>query len=80
MNFWDEKSINKSLKLYVNENKDYFDDFNNIEKNLKKSYDIRSKLVHNGVIKDEIDFNKKYLFLKKFVNTLLISLIESYKL
>ncbi|WP_019264756.1 HEPN domain-containing protein [Methanobrevibacter smithii] len=79
MNFWDEKSINKSLKIYVNENKVNFGDYENIETKLKDVYDIRSKLIHNGKISDEKEFYEKYQFLKDFVKELLLDRINGYK-
>ena len=79
MNFWDEKSINKSLKIYVNENKVNFGDYENIETKLKDVYDIRSKLIHNGEISDEKEFYEKYQFLKDFVKELLLDRINGYK-
>ena len=79
MNFWDEKSINKSLKIYVNENRATFGDYENIETKLKDAYDIRSKLIHNGKISDEKEFYEKYQFLKDFVKELLLNRINDYK-
>lgn len=69
MGFWENMSINKSLGLFVNEHREEFEEYENIDVKIKKAYGIRSDIVHNGIISDE--FNESYDFVKDFVGKLL---------
>lgn len=75
LGYWYNKSINKSLKHFAIEHQDEFNEFENIDAKLKKAYDIRSNIVHNGIIDEEFDI---YLnFLKDFVGRLLETMLEN---
>ena len=78
MKFWDEQSISKSLKLYIDENSEQFSDYKNLDTELKDAYVIRSKLIHGGIIINEKEFSEKYKFLKSFVKELLLNDINKY--
>jgi len=75
LNYWYNKSINKSLKQFAIEHQDEFNEFENIDAKLKKAYDIRSNIVHNGIIDEEFDIYLK--FLKDFVRGLLETMLEN---
>lgn len=74
IHFWQEKSINKSLQLFVNEHQATFIEYENIDEKIKKAYSIRSNIVHNGIISE--DFNEYYDFVKDFVGKLLGIMID----
>ena len=74
LHFWQEKSINRSLQLFVNEHQQEFIEYENIDKKIKNAYSIRSKIVHNGIISE--DFNEYYDFVKNFVGKLLEIMIH----
>lgn len=74
ISFWESKSINKSLQLFVKEHEPYFKEYNNIDLKIKKAYSIRSNIVHNGTIDEE--FDKYHDFLKNFVCDFLKILID----
>ena len=75
MGFWEAKSINKSLQLFVNEYQKDFKEYTNIDFKIKTVYSIRSDIVHNGVIHE--DFDEYYDFLKDFVGKLLKIIIDT---
>lgn len=75
LNYWYNKSINKSLKQFAIEHQNEFNEFENIDAKLKKAYDIRSNIVHNGIIDEEFDIYLK--FLKDFVRGLLETMLEN---
>lgn len=74
INFWESKSINKSLQLFVKEHENDFEEYSDIDLKIKKAYSIRSNIVHNGLIDEE--FDEYYDFLKKFVGKMLKVLIN----
>lgn len=74
LKYWQTKSINKSLQKFAKEHQKEFEEFENIDVKVKKVYDIRSKIVHDGVIDDE--FDEYFDFLKIFVGKLLKIKIE----
>lgn len=73
LKYWQTKSINKSLQKFVKEHENEFEEFEDIDAKVKKVYDIRSNIVHNGVIDEE--FDDYFDFLKTFVGNLLKILI-----
>lgn len=54
-------------------------DPNLLESKIKESYDIRSKLVHDGKIKDKKEFNNNFIFLENFVKEIIKIKIKEYK-
>lgn len=72
--FWQTKSINKSLQKFANEHQDEFEEYENIDEKIKKSYSIRSNIVHNGIIDEEFDYYHN--FLKEIVGKLLKIIIN----
>ena len=74
LHFWQEKSINKSLQLFVNEHQATFMEYENIDDKIKNAYSIRSNIVHNGIISE--DFNEYYDFVKDYVGKLLEIMID----
>lgn len=74
LHFWKTKSINKSLQKFAKEYQRYFVEFENIDAKVKRVYEIRSNIVHYGVIDDE--FDEYFDFLKSFVGKLLKIMIE----
>jgi len=74
LKYWQMKSINKSLQKFAKEHKNEFIEFENIAAKVKKVYDMRSRIVHEGVI-DYEEFNDYFDFLKIFVGKLLKLLI-----
>lgn len=75
MGFWKTKSINKSLQKFAKEHENEFEEFEEIDAKVKKVYEIRSNIVHNGVIDDE--FDEYFYFLKIFVGKLLNIMVYS---
>lgn len=77
LSYWKTKSINSSLQQFANEHQEDFKDFEDIDKKLKRAYDIRSNITHNGALED--DFEKYYQFLRNFVAKLLKIMIDETK-
>lgn len=77
LSFWENKSINSSLQLFANEHQEDFKNFKDIDNKLKRAYDIRSNIIHNGNIDD--DFDEYYNFLRRFVGKLLKITIDETK-
>lgn len=75
LGYWKTKSINKSLQQFVKEYQNEFKEYEDIDAKVKKAYDIRSNIVHKGIIDEEFDVY--FEFLKNFVGKLLkIMIIE----
>lgn len=69
MHFWETKSINKSLQQFAIGYQVEFKQYNDIDARIKRAYEIRSGIVHKGIIDEE--FDEYFGFLKDFVGKLL---------
>lgn len=77
LSHWKYKSINNSLQIFANKHKNEFNEYEDINIKLKRAYDIRSNITHNGLIED--DFEEYYNFLRRFVGKLLKIMIDETK-
>lgn len=73
----EKKSINASLQEFAKNHANEFSEFESIDDKVKEAYEIRSNIVHGGIISDE--FDKYYNFLRPFVGKLLKIMINERK-